>query len=460
MSKDKPRTHAAEKLAQPAPVAAAAASPGSFAALTALGVASALWSLFLWGELVLARAGGTPFCGFGSDASCSVVWDSPFASAVHRLSGLPIAGWGVVWGLVALALPLVALLRRAEGQPAGALVTAIRVVAAAGLVTVFVMAAVSAVERAFCLGCFLSYVLAAGYAGIALFGWQNVGLPEAPRGVVLAGLATFAAFLALLYPGTHTPRLATLAGQEAVAASGGFGRGTGTGDAERDQALAEFVASLEPPLKQTLADSLLIYRRSQPVSGPAPRLLLGPETAPVRITEWTDVICEHCAGLHETLSRLRQRVPAGSFSVVPRQFPLDGACNPLLEPRGGDAVRCVAAKAEICLESHDGYWDFTGALFANQKGLTAEKVYELAAPYSERRALEACVTSPETQKKLEEDITFASRYDPDGTPIVTLNGRLGTSFAPLLYALVLTGGADDHPAFASLPAPNPSAHLH
>ncbi len=29
-----------------------------------------------------------------------------------------------------------------------------------------------------------------------------------------------------------------------------------------------------------------------------------------------------------------------------------------------------------------------------------------------------------------------------------------------LYAMVLTGGVDTHPAFAALPAPNPQAHIH
>ena len=28
---------------------------------------------------------------------CSAIWNGAFASAVHRLTGLPIAGWGLVW---------------------------------------------------------------------------------------------------------------------------------------------------------------------------------------------------------------------------------------------------------------------------------------------------------------------------------------------------------------------------
>src|SRR5688572_19008295 len=85
-------------------------SPVSTAALVGLGVLSALWALVLWSELLLARAGSTPFCTVDAQIDCLRVWDGPFASAVHRLTRIPVAGWGVAWGLVAAALPLVLLL--------------------------------------------------------------------------------------------------------------------------------------------------------------------------------------------------------------------------------------------------------------------------------------------------------------------------------------------------------------
>jgi len=151
-----------------------APSAGSLASLSVLGVLSALWALFLWAELVLSRTGGTPFCALGPAADCGRVWDSAFAVAVSRWTGLPVAGWGLVWGLVAFVLPLGGLLRLAEARRLpGALVSAVRLNAAAGVVSVFVMLAVSAAEKAFCVGCFATYLLVAGYAGIALFGWQR-----------------------------------------------------------------------------------------------------------------------------------------------------------------------------------------------------------------------------------------------------------------------------------------------
>jgi serine/threonine-protein kinase len=435
-------------------------SPASLAALTALGAVAALWALQLWGELVASRVGGSPVCALGDASQCAAVWDSPFASSVHHLTGVPVAGWGLVWGLVGFSLPLLALLRVAEARPVPALVSAIRLTAAAGAVSVLVLVAVSAAAGALCLGCAGTYLVVAGYAGIALFGWPAAGLPEAVRGAVFAGTAALLAFLLLLYPGTHTPRAPGEAGREAVAAAaGGFAAGPGTGDAERDRQLQQLVSSLAPEMKQRLADSLLIYRRNPQLQPPPPRRVDGHPDAAVLITEWTDVLCGHCADLHRTLATLREHVPHDSFAVDARQFPLDGECNPLVQRRG-DPVRCLAARVQICLEGHEKENEFLGELFESQAGLTSDKVLSLASSYVPGASLEACVASAETARKLREDVEAAARYEPDGTPIVVVNGRRGTSFGPFLYAMVLTGGEATHPAFGVLPVPNPQAHIH
>jgi serine/threonine-protein kinase len=435
-----------------------APSPGSLATLCALGALSALWAVFLWAELVVARVGGTPFCGRTGAGGCAAAWDSAFATAVHRMTGLPVAAWGLVWSLLALAFPLLALARLAQGRHVPALVSAMRLAAGAGLISVLVLLIAAAVEHAFCLGCFVTYLLAAGYGGIALFGWPQVGLPEAERGAALLAGATLAAWALLLYPGLHTPRGAQRAGREAMASTAGPAE---LAAAQPDRTLAEFVASLAPDLKQTLSDSLYIYTYGGPPAppAPAPRALWGPTGARVRITEFTDVRCEHCAELHATLAALRDRLPVGSLSVEARQFPLAGECNPLVEGKG-DPVRCTAALARICLEGHDRALEFSGALFENQKTLTRKSLFTLAAPYVAKAALETCLESPATRAKLDEDIAWAAAFEPDGTPLVLVNGRRGTSFGPFLYAMALTGGASAHPAFRSLPAPNPAAHLH
>ena len=54
------------------------------------------------------RSGGSSFCGFGGKLDCEAVWSGAFASTVHRLTGVPIAGWGLAWSAAAFLLPLAA----------------------------------------------------------------------------------------------------------------------------------------------------------------------------------------------------------------------------------------------------------------------------------------------------------------------------------------------------------------
>ena len=326
----------------------------------------------------------------------------------------------------------------------------------------------SAAAGTICIGCIGIYLIVGAYAAIALLQWRRAGLPEAGRGWALALGCLAAAFALLLYPGLRTPRTSGEAGRRAVAQAAELTAGAaaeapaavGTGDPAKDRKLADLVATLDPAGRQMLADSLAIYRQSPPVMLPAPRALVGSTAAPIRITEFTDILCEHCAGLQETLQTLREHSDPGSFSVDARQYPLDGRCNPAFEGGKGDDVRCVAAAARICVEPSGKEPEFAAALFARQEGLTRNAVLAIASPFMAPEKLAACMAAPSTQAALQQDLAAASQFDSDGTPIVAVNGRRGTSFGPFLYAMILTRGNPEHPAFAALPAGNPAAHLH
>ena len=454
------------------PAAPAAPGPRSVAGLAALGFVGALVSVFLWLQLVLARSGGPSVCG-PEDGQCGALWDGAFARAVQETTGLPVAAWGLVWALVAFTLPLLELLRQAERGVSPGLVAGIRWTAAAGAGTAVGLLAASLAARAFCPGCVAVQLVAALYAVVALYAWRRVPLAEGGRGAALAGGLALAAALLLLYPGQRTPAARSGAGTlaEAMEAAGsaspgpgatpgGSSSAPGTGDPARDARLQEFVASLQPEARQALSDSLAVYRAAAAAPPARVRALIGPPQAPVRITEFTDVRCPHCADLHETLRYLRENAPPDSFQIEPRQFPLDGACNPAIRQRGDDPVRCLAAQAQICLEGHPAAFDYAGALFARYRSLTAEQVFSLAAPHKPRAELQACIASEKTRSRLEEDAREATRHDFDGTPLVLVNGRKGSSAGAFLYAMILTEGRPDHPAFASLPAPRPDAHVH
>jgi thioredoxin family protein len=424
-------------------------SARALGALCVLGALAALWSAVLWRELIRSRSGIAPLCVLGDPGDCAAVWNAPFAVTVGRATGVPVAGWGLLWGLVALLLPALRLMGATPSR-GSALVTAIRLTAAAGVMAVFVLGAVSASERMFCSSCFVAYLPVLGYAAIALFGWSRAGLPEGGGALAWAAGALLGAYGLVLLFAPRPPETAATPPSVTLAPA----------DADPDRALREFVDSLPPAGRQGLSDTLEFYRQSPAFPLPPPRALHGPASAPVRVTEWTDVLCGHCADLHATWQALLPHLPAGSVAIESRHYPLDGECNPAIKVRGKDPVRCLAARVQICVEADPGAFEVQGSLFAAQRGLTPEQVFGLAAGQRPRAELEACARSESTGQRLREDLELAARYQPEGTPLVAINGRRATGYGPFLYAIVLARGDGSHRAFAALPPPQPLGHVH
>lgn len=433
--------------------------------LAGLAAVASGWAVFLWRQLIEARAGGTPFCAFG-ETDCALLWDASFASAVHRMTGLPVAGWGLVWGLVALVLPLLAM--RAADDKRDGWIAAIKLTAWAGLVGIAVLLVASAQAGLFCSSCAVTYLVSAAYGVLAL-----VGVPVASGGLMQAATMVVAAWALLLVPGLRTPKNADAEATRVLARAAEAATATPTETAApspdtaavpppaTDAEIVAFLGTLQPPLLQGISDSLEIMRRGPAFPAETPRApVYGNPNAPVLITEFADIKCSHCAALHGNLHYLLETLP-GRFAVDARHYPLDGNCNPQIPARGPETVRCMAARILVCMEDDPARFDLAARMFESQRALTPELAASLASPYLPATALDACLADPATQSHIDDDVTYATRYDPHGTPIVLVNGRLATSFGAFLYAIILAGGDPDHPAFATLPPPQPpQEHVH
>lgn len=488
---------AAEAAAVDAAGDAAVPSGRALGALAVIGGAATLWASVLWRELLRVRAGlDSTVCPADGGGGCAALWDAGFAKAVEGSTGIPIAAWGVAWGIVATLTPILALLF-ASPRPAAARVwvTATRVVAAAGVVSVLALLGASAAAGSLCRGCVGTYVLVALYAGIALFGWRAFGLPRLAHAAAGALALTVLALVGLRALGpkaTSATALPPLAAASAAppatavlppttaaavpslppgapttgrpvppAESPGVSPSRSPASTGRSAELDPMVASLPYPAAQALSDALQEYRTGLRGPLPAPRVLEGSASSPVRITTFSDFLCSHCASLHQDLEAIRARVPADSVAVEPRHYPLDGTCN--AQVRGtsaAGAARCTAAKAAICLERSPRGGEFRGRLYAAQQGLTAEQVKTIAREFTDPAALEACLADPATTAKLNADIAVATRYKLEGTPLVLVNGRRAARFPLFLYGIVLARGVDNDPAFQRLPPPRPPAADH
>jgi protein-disulfide isomerase len=417
------------------------------AAAALLGLVSAAWAAFQWWQLVVARHGGEIICAPGGGGHCAEVWDSPFAAAVQTFTGLPVAGWGVAWGLVAIALPLVAHQRLARRRAAETWLAATFVVGIAGAFGVAALIGASLRFGHICTTCGLTYLLMLAYAGVCFAALRATVPSGLARGAGLAASGLLIAFAALLVPGLNTPQNVIAAGARAVEQLP-----AGMSD---EMELVAFIRGLPPEVQQLLSDTLADYASSPLLEPPPGRSVMGPPAARLELTEWSDTLCGHCAQLHETLVQLRDRLGSDAFSLAPHQYPLDPSCNESVKREDSNPLPCLGARAKICAEGRPGEFDFTSELFRRQRDLTEPIVLELATRVLPRAELDACLSSAETEKKLQDDIRWAVEHGIQGTPMLLIGGRKTLPFPPLIYALALTRGSPIHPAFAALPPPKP-----
>jgi protein-disulfide isomerase len=424
-------------------------------ALFVLGFAESGLSLFQWVQLITLRGGGATVCGVSERVNCETIWNTPFASRVHEALSIPVAGLGLLWGLVATGLAGLYLAWIQSGRTVRPAANGLRLTAAAGVLATVIFATVSATAGAVCPTCLGTYALVLGFAAVAWRGLPGPLVPQAGewgRALKWTGGFALAGYLALLVPGRATPKLS--AAEEAlpqITAEPG--------------SLEAYLQGLSDRDKQMAAAALGMYRDGKVLPAHAPaRRLYGDEKAPVKIVEWTDSKCPHCKMLVEAVAALKKRVPEGKLSLEARQYPLDGACNPSIPPQhtDGSGVRCLAAKAQICLESAPDFWQLREKLFAAQASLTGASVMEIASSGSVNRAqLEQCLNSPDTTARINEDVEYAKQHDIHGTPLVVVNGKSVLPSVPFLYALAMTDGNADAPAFKVLPPPGPQQpHAH
>lgn len=438
------------------------------AMLLLFAVGESLLSIYQWLELLAVRGGAQAACAIGETVNCETVWNSPFASTLHGLTGLPVAALGLVWGLTATVLSGLYFYNLKGGRSLTGVVLALRLVAGVGALAciVFILGSFSA--RALCLTCLATYALVFGFALTAF-----VYLPgdvRAPKGE-LPGAILWAAGLTLLFwglllpMGLRTPRASVDSGSLAAlpnangkpASADAPDAGPAAPLSEREEIVAEFLRRLAPAEQQQIANNLAMYRNSEPKAVNYPtRRRLGPDDAPVKIVDFTDMKCGHCKVFEESMSQLKRVLPSELMSIEARQFPLAGECLPRMPRPDPTGVRCLAAKSLICLEESPQFWELRSKMFEAQNELTPALVRKIATSGTfSAQQLDACVSNRATQEKLEQDMAYAEAYGIEGTPLVLVNGRVAPPFPPsFLYALVMVGGNGQSAAFNVLPPPS------
>ena len=402
-------------------------------------------AIYQWFELLELRAGRTPSCAINATINCGAVWDSPFAHRIHEYIGLPVAGLGVLWGVVAFTLSFLFIQRSRAIGDGDTFAGALKLWAVMGLLSCVTFVTASIQARALCLTCLGTYALVVVFAIAAL---RLIGGPLFPSGKDLvpglgwALVLTVPVYIGLLFPGSRTPiQSATLVPRL---------------DKDDPNDFAAIVASL--PEKERLAASWARaqWKASKPqdVSMFPMHAIKGEPDAPVKLVEFTDILCGHCAQFEALFRQIEEVAPPRSLSLEPRYFPLDKECNPGMTGSAGDGVRCYGARLQVCTEKYPKFFEMRSELFANQAKLDQGMMLSIAKRHDvDEVALNACMQAPETDARIAEDIAYARKYAIEGTPLVLLNGKVAPPSPIFLMAMALSGGNVDSPLLLNLPPP-------
>jgi protein-disulfide isomerase/uncharacterized membrane protein len=154
----------------------------------------------------------------------------------------------------------------------------------------------------------------------------------------------------------------------------------------------------------------------------------GNPRAKVQIVAFSDFECPHCRKaaftLHTLLHPLKDRV-----HFVFKHFPLNAACNPMLQYQM-HAHACKLARLAVCANEKGKFWDFHDKVFLQVKEEVFQRNWEevtkeLGGTFSPEEITKCLVTS-KSQAAVAEDVTLGITTKIQGTPSIFINGKLVT----------------------------------
>ncbi len=178
-----------------------------------------------------------------------------------------------------------------------------------------------------------------------------------------------------------------------------------------------------------------------PRSARHPGTGLGPADAVVRILDFSDFQCPHCASSWRLLSQYAAEHP--DVSVAIRHYPLSAECNPQVDSANHTRA-CGAARAAFCAADQGKLPELARLFFLNPAFLAPDDITFMAGQVGlDADRLGACMDAPRTAARLRRDVKAGVVAGIQGTPTLYVWGPWGDRW-------VLTNGPEA--AFAAIAA--------
>ena len=354
----------------------------------------------------LANPGYVSFCDVNATVSCTQV----YASQYGTFAGVSVAVFGVIWFALATLLVLAALAGSSsvrESAPAylfAASTIGLAVVLYLGYASLFILGLV-------CIVCVATYAVV-----IALFlisgAVTSVPMMSVPRRAVADMKALRRSPLAMA--------LAALFVIGTASALAFFPRQTSSVVAQNQPGAAP-----APTDQARIAEFIRFYNAQ-----PRMTLNIPADGAKVLIVKFNDYLCPACGESFRAYKSVLAKYEAsdpGAVRLVTRDFPLESECN----TGGPHPAACEAAVAVRLARAKGRAEALEEYLFANQSGMTADKVKQAARDVGQVTDFDARYQA--TLEGVKADAAYGRQLGIGSTPTFFINGVKLDGMLPAVY---------------------------
>lgn len=140
----------------------------------------------------------------------------------------------------------------------------------------------------------------------------------------------------------------------------------------------------------------------------------GPDSAPVRIVEWSDFQCPFCARVGPAFKQVVAEY-GDDVQIVFRDYPLPANMHPEAQ---------ISAEAGQCAHEQGRFWELHDKMFNNQRALKAPDLKRYAAEIGlDVEAFSECLDSNRHREAVLADHREGLSIGVRGTPAIFINGR-------------------------------------
>jgi protein-disulfide isomerase len=145
--------------------------------------------------------------------------------------------------------------------------------------------------------------------------------------------------------------------------------------------------------------------------------MLGSNSAPLTIVEYTDYQCPYCQRFHVTgFAELKKAyIDTGKVRFFSKDMPLDFHPNAM---RAAMAARCAGEQGK--------FWELRDTMGANPNSLDIEHIVGFAANLKmDTGALRACIDGGKYKERVQSDVLEAMKIGANGTPTFIVGRSAG-----------------------------------